>query len=212
MTIKALNKHIVIKRVSQLSLAILLLLLLAGLLWQSGQQSLQIREQQQQAIAQLLKQQLALAATMGLKLNEQQQLQWLAQTLTESPLLNGVWIHRADGTLMAESTEIAPDDSILLVSEIRQDKLLGYLKLSLNKNEFIEPIVSIQQQQLKWHQWSLILAGIIGFLLARAFSKKRARYQLRDLVWRSQKKQAEEQQLDDLDDKYLVEDQNLVNK
>ena len=101
MTIKALNKHIVIKRVSQLSLAILLLLLLAGLLWQSGQQSLQIRKQQQQAIAQLLKQQLALAATMGLKLNGQQQLQWLAQTLTESPLLNGVWIHRADGTLMA---------------------------------------------------------------------------------------------------------------
>lgn len=203
MTIRAINKHIVIRRLSQFSLALLLLLLLAGLLWQSQQQSQQIREQQKQAIAQLLKQQLALAATMGLKLNEQQQLQWLAQSLTESPLLNGVWIHRADGTLMAESTEFSPDDSILLVSEIRQEKLLGYLKLSLNKNEFIEPIVSIQQQQLIWHQWSLILAGIIGFLLARAFSQKRARYQFRDLVWRSKKQQAEDQAIDGAGDDYL---------
>jgi membrane protein len=192
--IRALNKHIIINRLSQLSLAILLLLFLGGLLWFSSQQSQQLRQQQEQAITQLLKQQLALAATMGLKLNEQQQLQWLAQSLNESPLLNGVWIHRADGTLMAESTEAAPTDSILLVSEIRQDKLLGYLKLSLNKHELIEPIAAIQDQQLKWHQWSLVLAGVIGFLLARASSQKRARYQLRNLVWRSQKKQAAAQQ------------------
>ena len=197
-TIRAINKHIIIKRLSQFSLAMLLLMLLGTLLWYSDQQSHQIREQQKQAIAQLLKQQLALAATMGLKLNEQQQLQWLAQTLIESPLLNGVWIPRADGTLMAESTQTPPDESILLVSEIRQDKLLGYLKLSLNKNEFIEPIVSIQEQQLKWHQWSLVLAGIIGFLCARAMSQKRARYQLRDLVWRTKKQEAAAREHNDL--------------
>lgn len=194
MTIKAINKHIIIKRLSQFSLAVLLLLLLAGLIWQSDQKSQQIRQHQKQAIAQLLKQQLALAATMGLKLNEQQQLQWLAQTLTESPLLNGVWIHRSDGTLMAESTEESSNDSILLVSEIRQGELLGYLKLSLDKNEFVAPIISIQQQQLKWHQWSLGLAGIIGFLLARAFSQKRAKYQLRNLVWRNKNKQVASQE------------------
>jgi len=229
-SIRALNKHIIINRLSQLSLAILLFLFLAGLLWFSDQQSQQLRQQQQEAVAQMLKEHLGLAATMGLKLNEQQQLQWLAQSLSESPLLNGVWIHRADGTLMAESTETiaadppapetspdnkittdastattpanvtepseasslakSPAESMLLVTEIRQDKLLGYLKLSLNKDKFIAPIVAIQQQQLQWHQWSLVVAGIIGFLLARASSQKRARYQLRSLVWRSQKKQA----------------------
>ncbi|NRA53197.1 MAG: hypothetical protein HRU23_03550 [Gammaproteobacteria bacterium] len=194
-SIRALNKHIIINRLSQLSLAILLLLFLASLLWFSDQQSQQLRQQQQQAVTELLKQQLGLAATMGLKLNQQQQLQWLAQSLSESPLLNGVWIHRADGTLMAESTKAMPGESILLVTEVRQDKLLGYLKLSLNKNEFIAPIVAIQQQQLQWHQWSLVLAGIIGFLLARALSQKRARYQLRNSVWRNQKKQAAKQQL-----------------
>jgi len=193
--IRALNKHIIINRLSQLSLAILLLLFLASLLWFSDQQSQQLRQQQQQAVTELLKQQLGLAATMGLKLNQQQQLQWLAQSLSESPLLNGVWIHRADGTLMAESADTTPGESILLVTEVRQDKLLGYLKLSLNKSELIAPIVAIQQQQLQWHQWSLVLAGIIGFLLARALSQKRARYQLRNLVWRNQKKQAAKQQV-----------------
>lgn len=186
----AINKHINIKRLSQFSLAMLLLLLLGGLLWFSEQQSQQIREHQKQAISQILKQQLSLAATMGLQLNEQQQLQWLAQSLTQSPLLNGVWIHRADGTLMAESTQVAPNDSILLVSEIRQEKLLGYLKLRLNKNEFVESMITIQDKQLEWHQWSLILAGIIGFLFARAFSNKRARYQFRTLLAKSKKQQA----------------------
>ncbi|NRA69678.1 MAG: hypothetical protein HRU24_01555 [Gammaproteobacteria bacterium] len=193
----AIRKHITIKRLSQFSLAIFLLLLLGGLLWQSDQQSQQIREHQKQAISQVLKQQLSLAATMGLQLNEQQQLQWLAQTLTQSPLLNGVWIHRADGTLMAESTQVAPEDSILLVSEIRQEKLLGYLKLRLNKNEFVESMTTIQDKQLEWHQWSLILAGLIGFLFARAFSNKRARYQFKTLLDKSKKQQAAKEVVSD---------------
>ena len=193
----AISKNITIKRLSQFSLAIFLLFLLGVLLWQSDQQSQQIREHLKQAISQVLKQQLSLAATMGLQLNEQQQLQWLAQTLTQSPLLNGVWIHRADGTLMAESTQVAPEDSILLVSEIRQEKLLGYLKLRLNKNEFVESMTTIQDKQLEWHQWSLILAGLIGFLFARAFSNKRARYQFKTLLDKSKKQQAAKEVVSD---------------
>lgn len=184
----AIIKQVVTKRLSQFSLALMLIGMLGALLWHSEQQSERMREQQQEAIASILKQQLALAATMGLKLNDQQQLQWLAQSLNQSPLLNGVWIHRSDGTLMAESTfegeaQQSPDsDSLILASEIRQQALLGYLRLSLDKEAFIEPIIDIQQQQLKWYRWSILLAGIIGFLLARAFSQKRANYQLRNLV------------------------------
>ncbi len=192
----ALNKQIVIKRLSQFSLAMLLVVMLGALLWHSDKQSELIRQQQQTAIAGILKQQLALAATMGLKLNEQQQLQWLAQSLNQSPLLNGVWIHREDGTLMAESIQhteaditLPPQESLILAAEIRQDKLLGYLRLSLDKQVFVQPIVEIQQQQLKWQQWSILLAGAIGFLLARAFSQKRANYQLRDLLKRYRRKQ-----------------------
>ncbi|MDP2561807.1 AhpA/YtjB family protein [Psychrobium sp. 1_MG-2023] len=191
----SLIKQVIIKRLSQLSLALLLVILLGVLLWHSNQQSKEMRQQQQQAIASTLKQQLALAATMGLKLNEQQQLQWLAQTLTESPLINGIWIHQANGTLMAESLENGIGDeskSVILAAEIRQDELLGYLRLSLDKDEFVQPIIAIQDEQLKWQRWSLGLAVLIGFLLARALSQKRANYLLRDLVKRYTKAQYQE--------------------
>jgi len=189
----AFNKQIVIKRLSQFSLAMLLVVMLGALLWHSDKQSEMIRLQQQAAVEGILKQQLALAAAMGLKLDEQQQLQWLAQSLNQSPLLNGVWIHRSDGTLMAESTKETNGDSIILAAEVRQEQLLGYLRLSLNKQVFVQPIIDIQQQQVKWQRWSILLAGIIGFLLARAFSQKRANYQLRDLLKRYRKNQVSDQ-------------------
>jgi len=164
------------------SLALVLVIGLFTLLWHSEQQSDEMRLQQETSMASILKQQLALAATMGLKLNDQQQLQWLAQTLSDSPLINGVWIHRSDGTLMAESVVNTDQPTIILASEIRQDSLLGYLRLRLNKDVFIQPILEIQQQQIKWQRWSLFLAGFIGVLLARALSQKRAKYQFSDLL------------------------------
>jgi len=200
----SINKQIVIRRISQFSLALLLFVTLGALLWHSDQQSERMREQQQTAIASILKQQLALAATMGLKLNEQQQLQWLAQSLTQSPLLNGVWIHRSDGTLMAESTDelnqsaTSQSESVILAAEIRQDSLLGYLRLSLDKEVFVQPIVDIQQEQVKWQRWSIGIAGLIGFILARAFSQKRASYQVRDLLNHYRKKQvAQDEKIND---------------
>lgn len=190
----SLNKQIIIRRLSQISLALILIAGLATLLWHSQQQSEQMRAQQEDSMASILKQQLALAATMGLKLNDQQQLQWLAQTLNESPLINGVWIHRSDGTLMAESTITTDQPTLILAEEIRQDVLLGYLRLRLNKDVFVQPIVEIQQQQLEWQRWSLLLAGLIGILLARALSQKRAKYQLRDLLNKYRHKERTEQQ------------------
>ncbi|MCG7530833.1 hypothetical protein MHM98_05605 [Psychrobium sp. MM17-31] len=190
----SLNKQIIIRRLSQFSLALVLVAGLASLLWHSQQQSKEMRAQQEASVSGILKQQLALAATMGLKLNDQQQLQWLAQTLNESPLINGVWIHRSDGTLMAESTVPPVGPTIMLAEEIRQDALLGYLRLRLNQDVFVQPIVEIQQQQLEWQRWSLLLAGLIGILLARALSQKRAKYQLRDLLNKYRRKERSEQQ------------------
>ncbi|MGB0835270.1 MAG: hypothetical protein ACPGR2_12185 [Psychrobium sp.] len=190
----SLNKQIIIRRLSQFSLALVLVAGLASLLWHSQQQSKEMRAQQEASVSGILKQQLALAATMGLKLNDQQQLQWLAQTLNDSPLINGVWIHRSDGTLMAESTVPPVGPTIMLAEEIRQDVLLGYLRLRLNQDVFVQPIVEIQQQQLEWQRWSLLLAGLIGILLARALSQKRAKYQLRDLLNKYRRKERSEQQ------------------
>ena len=193
MKIKSLNKQIIIRRLSQLSLALILVVGLFALLWHSQQQSNQMRQQQETSMASILKQQLALAATMGLKLNDQQQLQWLAQTLSESPLINGVWIHRSDGTLMAESVVSTDQPTIMLAAEIRQDSLLGYLRLRLNQDVFVQPIIKIQQEQLEWQRWSLLVAGLIGMLLARAFSQKRAKYQKRNLKTKVLLKQRDEQ-------------------
>ena len=193
MKIKSLNKQIIIRRLSQLSLALILVVGLFALLWHSQQQSNQMRQQQETSMASILKQQLALAATMGLKLNDQQQLQWLAQTLSESPLINGVWIHQSDGTLMAESVVNTDQPTIMLAAEIRQDSLLGYLRLRLNQDVFVQPIVKIQQEQLEWQRWSLLVAGLIGMLLARAFSQKRAKYQKRNLKTKVLLKQRDEQ-------------------
>ena len=188
-----LNKQVIVRRLTQFSLALILVAGLFTLLWHSQQQSNQMRQQQESSMAGILKQQLALAATMGLKLNDQQQLQWLAQTLSESPLINGVWIHRSDGTLMAESVVNTDQPTLMLASEIRQEDLLGYLRLRLNQDVFVQPIVEIQNQQVQWHRWSLLMAGLIGILLARSFSQKRAKYQVRDLKTKDRRKQRDEQ-------------------
>ena len=66
----SLNKQIIIRRLSQISLALVLIAALASLLWHSQEQSKEMRAQQEESMAAILKQQLALAATMGLKLND----------------------------------------------------------------------------------------------------------------------------------------------
>ena len=60
MKIKSLNKQIIIRRLSQLSLALILVVGLFALLWHSQQQSNQMRQQQETSMASILKQQLAL--------------------------------------------------------------------------------------------------------------------------------------------------------
>ena len=53
---------------------------------------------------------------------------------------------------MAESTVQTEQPTLMLAAEIRQDKLLGYLRLRLNQDVFVQPIVEIQKQQQEWQE------------------------------------------------------------
>lgn len=146
--------------------------LLALLMLQSRQQAQLFQSQQQQQQQQMIKEQLTLAVVLPMEQNNQQQLQWLAQSFTRNPLIQTVWIHQQDGSLMAESGT-QNDNGLILVAEINNGEVLGYIRISLNKALFLHPLKQQQEQQFQWHQLTLLLAGIIGILLSRCFSQLR---------------------------------------
>ena len=160
------------RRYRRMLAAAFLLALLGLLLLQSDIQSQQWQQQQQQRTQALLKAQLALAMVIPLEQNDQQQLQWLAQSYAKSPLIQAIWIHKQDGTLMAEGGEKVAAD-LMLVSEIRSKEVLGYIRISLDKALFITPMENQQQRQRQWQQLTLLLAGIVGIMLARSFTRYR---------------------------------------
>ncbi|MGL4900154.1 MAG: YtjB family periplasmic protein, partial [Shewanella sp.] len=185
-----------ISRLLQIAIA---LSLLVGLiqLWESSLlQGQSLLKSQTQKMARLLVQQTAYSAAPALQLQNDEQLQWLANALVEDPKVVSAAIFSDQGirlsfaqSLTNEEFGADPDaeEMSLLLSKyppyvepvIQEGKNLGYVEVRLDTKLFFNEIKEAHNLNMEQQQMMLLIAGLIGMLLSRALSFKRADFDRR---------------------------------
>ncbi|WP_394147613.1 AhpA/YtjB family protein [Shewanella atlantica] len=164
-------------------------------LWETSLlQGQQLLKSQTQKMARLLVQQTAYGAAPALLLQNDEQLQWLASALVEDPKVMSASIFSEDGQRLsfAQSVtdeELEPDSEELnklleryppYVEAVTQDdKNLGFIEVRLEPRLFFNEIKEAHQINMEQQQMMLIIAGLIGMLLSRSLSFKRADFDRR---------------------------------
>ena len=192
--VKGLKKSQKISRIIQIVLAIILLFGLTHLWKSSLNNGQQLLNSQTQIMARLLAQQAANGAAPAMYLQNDEQLQWLANALIDDPKVMSVNIYDAQGVRLAFAQSVSEDELDADDQELKQllspyppmienvlqgENNLGYIEVRLNLRIFFDEIKTLYQENMKLQQTMLIVAGIIGLLLSRALSFKRADFDRR---------------------------------
>lgn len=164
-------------------------------LWETSLlQGQQLLKSQTEKMARLLVQQTAYGAAPALQLENDEQLQWLAQALVLDPKVMSASIFSEDGVRLSFAQSVIDEElepnseeltSILeqyppYVEAVSQDgKNLGYVEVRLEPKYFFNEIKEAHQINMEQQQMMLLIAGLIGMLLSRALSFKRADFDRR---------------------------------
>ncbi|MDR8522920.1 YtjB family periplasmic protein [Shewanella fidelis] len=210
--LKGLRKSHRISRLLQIMIAIALFIGLDQLWETSLLQGQQLLKSQTEKMARLLVQQTAYGAAPALQLENDEQLQWLAQALVLDPKVMSASIFSEDGVRLSFAQSVTDEDlepgseelnTILeqyppYVEAVSQDgKNLGYVEVRLEPKYFFNEIKEAHQINMEQQQMMLLIAGLIGMLLSRAlsfkradFDRRKARVKLRRLLAKKKEKAA----------------------
>lgn len=166
----------------QIALAVLGIWLLLHAWVLTQQQGKQLLQQQSSQLMRETLKALSHTAAYLIEHDELDGLEQLTQHIAASPYLYDVVVYDANGVRMSWSENSAPARLLYspsqkeplqaMVQPITKDQqLLGYIKLSLRLDTAINQISSSWQQMMQQLLAMLILAGIVGFLLRRGFSR-----------------------------------------
>lgn len=201
--LKGLKKSDQVSRLLQIAIALTLAVGLIQLWEASLLQGQQLLKSQTEKMARLLVQQTAYGAAPALQLQNDEQLQWLASTLVLDPKVMSASIFSQDGERLsfAQSItpeELAPDSEELntllapyppYVGTVSQDgSNLGFVEVRLEPRLFFNEIKEAHLFNMKQQQIMLIIAGLIGMLLSRSLSFKRADFDRRKTRFKLRKK------------------------
>lgn len=139
----------------------------------------------QQQSSQLMRETLITLADTAAYLIENDQLdglEQLTQNVASSTYLYDVVVYDANGVRMSSSENSSPAYQLyhpehnetlapMVQPIIKQQQLLGYIKLSLRLDATLSPIAKPWQELMQQVLLMLLLAGAIGFLLRRGFSR-----------------------------------------
>ena len=192
--LKGLKKSHKISRLLQIAIALTLMVGLVQLWQTSLLQGQLLLKSQTQKMARLLVQQTAYSAAPALQLQNDEQLQWLASALVEDPKVMSAAIFSDQGIRLAfaqsltnEALDPESEDMSLLLSKyppyvepvIQDGKNLGYVEVRLDTKLFFNEIKEAHNLNMEQQQMMLLVAGLIGMLLSRALSFKRADFDRR---------------------------------
>ncbi|MFQ6370121.1 YtjB family periplasmic protein [Shewanella sp. YIC-542] len=195
-------------RLLQIALAVTLIVALVQLWQTSLLQGQLLLKSQTEMMARLLVQQTAYGAAPALRLQNDEQLQWLTTALVEDPKVMAATIYNDEGQRMSFDQDVTDeainaDDEALqallapyppyVESVIQEGKNLGFIEVRLNPQLFLNEIKAAHEQNMQQQQIMLLMAGIIGMLLSRALSLKRARFVHRRTRIKRQRKAVKKQ-------------------
>ncbi|MCH1929102.1 hypothetical protein L9G16_02790 [Shewanella sp. A25] len=192
--LKGLKNSHKISRLIQIAIALTLMVGLVQLWQTSLLQGQLLLKSQTQKMARLLVQQTAYSAAPALQLQNDEQLQWLASALVEDPKVMSAAIFSDQGmrlsfaqSLTNEALDPDSEEMNLLLSKyppfvepvIQDGKNLGYVEVRLDTKLFFDEIKEAHNLNMDQQQIMLLVAGLIGMLLSRAMSFKRADFDRR---------------------------------
>ncbi|MGI2097148.1 AhpA/YtjB family protein [Shewanella glacialipiscicola] len=192
--LKGLKKSHKISRLIQIAVAFALIIGLVQLWQTSLLQGQLLLKSQTQKMARLLVQQTAYGAAPALQLQNDEQLQWLASALVEDPKVMSAAIFSDQGIRLSFAQSITKDvidpdseEMNLLLSKyppyvepvLQEGKNLGYVEVRLDTKLFFNEIKEAHNLNMEQQQIMLLVAGLIGMLLSRSLSFKRADFDRR---------------------------------
>ncbi|GAA4875803.1 AhpA/YtjB family protein [Ferrimonas pelagia] len=192
-------------RLSQIAIA-LTLLITVQLLWQQQRLHRQaLLATHAMELADNLMEHAAHSAAMALKLDDDAMMQWVVTRLNDDPRVLSASIFNYQGHRLAFAQSLFPDADLPEQAELelalRQfsplttpithgQEAYGYLRMRINHSLFFLEQRHLQQTQQRETGLLLLLSGLIGFILARALSFKRASYSHQQRLAKRQKKRA----------------------
>lgn len=230
--LKGLKKSHKISRLLQIAIALTLMVGLVQLWQTSLLQGQLLLKSQTQKMARLLVQQTAYGAAPALQLQNDEQLQWLASALVEDPKVMSAAIFSDQGIRLSFAQSITKDvldpdseEMVQLLSKyppyvepvLQEGKNLGYVEVRLDTKLFFNEIKEAHSLNMEQQQIMLLVAGLIGMLLSRSLSFKRAdfdrrrfRVKLRQAPKKPKKRSSAEEPSESINDdlaQELTEDQ-----
>ena len=180
-------------KILQLTIVIVLMLIVLNIHFISSQKSAENIHEYFQQVGQLQLKQLSNSAAVTLELGDRKALTLLADQVSNQAFIRDVTFYDPTGQVIAKSSqaktnsltngqselepkeeaEIQQQQTTHFIGEIRTTQLLGYVGMSLHDGQIKKPLTKTMTDLFEQSRLLLILAGIIGVLLARSLSKKR---------------------------------------
>lgn len=172
-------------KILQLVIAILLIVLLMDF-WVTSRDAQQM--QIQRHASKVGKLYLAQAAinTLPYVTSHPKQLQPYVDTLVQQEVVKSVHVYDVTGEVIASSEQAESINDLFgitwqkinltdriqpFVQELRDDKLHGYIRLSLNRSVLVDELAANSRSQYDIMRLLMIVAGVIGFLLTRGLNR-----------------------------------------
>ena len=173
-------------KILQLGIAVILVVVIFSFWFTSFSQTKDEISIQFESTAQSFVQQAVVTVKVMLKNDRAAELKEFINSLDQAPLVHEARLYDTKGNIIAQTdksqsvkqlfgleSEIdgEAEEFVPFVSEIRTDKLLGYLRINLRRKSLTEPLDVKIEEQTKSVNLMIILAGIAGFLLTKGLSK-----------------------------------------
>lgn len=182
-------------KIMQLAIAVVLILVLINVLIFSQQENEENIEQHFKGIGQQYSQQIAISVASLLENKNNKQIETYIEQLVKSPEIYEVFVYSNSGQLLFESKDANPIKDLYGVSksyfnssaafvpfvqELREDlqgkettdnELLGYVRLTLDKNSLVKPLFVANNDTSEIYRILLCLAVAVGFLLTRGLNR-----------------------------------------
>ena len=180
------STYSIYKRIANLVLAVIALIICVNLWLLSSDHAQNWHDKQANQLGRSLSQQGALVLVEYVRSKDSEKItQQLAKILTDPHVLAvTLFNHRGqlldsagDYALLAKNHEAKQKMPLIFVADLtEQDQLYGYLRLALDEEKVMQYHQEYQQQVYQQLLVLMLLAGVAGLLVARAFYKFRARY------------------------------------
>ncbi|WOH39122.1 AhpA/YtjB family protein [Thalassotalea fonticola] len=170
----------------QIGVAIILLLMILNLSVMGVDDSEELLESHFNTVAKQYLEQAVNTSEVLLATKNKKQLQAFVQSLADSDLVTEARLYDAQGQTIAESEHSSSINTLVgneqssidkselyvpFIKEIRTDKLIGYIRLNLVKDQVIDTMQGQIYSQFELFRVMLIVAVFAGFLLTRGFSR-----------------------------------------